>query len=149
MPQTTLSARRAVGLMLALAMFLTGVAGHVLAARSSAATAPAATPRPRLALRYGASAASGHVPALAGGPGAIAPSTPAVPAAPAHPAPAPAPAPSGGTPTAVKPCGVTTSPPAWQHVVWIVMENKAAGQIMGSSGAPYLNGLAPKCGHAS
>jgi phosphatidylinositol-3-phosphatase len=94
------------------------------------------------------------VPALTGGPGATGlPAGPAAPAAPTHPgsgpAPAPAPAPSGGTPTAAKPCGLTTSPPAWQHVVWIVMENHASGQIIGSSSAPYLNGLKSKCGYAS
>lgn len=48
------------------------------------------------------------------------------------------------------PCGVTTTPPAtYQHVVWIVMENKTYSQIIGSSNAPYINSLADRCGLAT
>jgi phosphatidylinositol-3-phosphatase len=48
------------------------------------------------------------------------------------------------------PCGTTTSPPAsWQHVVWIVMENKQYGQVIGSSDAPYISSLAAQCGSAT
>src|SRR4051812_31933065 len=71
-----------------------------------------------------------------------------------QPGPQPAP-PSGGSggpspfPSSSNPCGVASAPPAWQHVVWIVMENKAASQVIGSSGAPYLNGLAGACGTAT
>jgi hypothetical protein len=53
------------------------------------------------------------------------------------------PAASGG------PCGRTSSPPAqYDHVVWVVMENKAYGSIIGSSSAPYENQLAAQCGSA-
>jgi hypothetical protein len=53
-------------------------------------------------------------------------------------------------PNAVRPCGVVRKPPAvWRHVVWIVMENKAYDQIIGSSNAPYVNGLARQCGTAT
>jgi phosphatidylinositol-3-phosphatase len=47
------------------------------------------------------------------------------------------------------PCGIANSIPAWQHVVWIVMENKSYNEIIGSSGAPYVNSLATKCGLAT
>jgi hypothetical protein len=47
-------------------------------------------------------------------------------------------------------CGTARKPPAvWGHVVWIVMENKGYGQIIGSGDAPYLNGLARQCGLAT
>lgn len=47
-------------------------------------------------------------------------------------------------------CGTAPTPPAaWQHVVWIFLENHAAGQIMGSSAAPYLNSVASACGQAT
>jgi len=69
-----------------------------------------------------------------------------------QPQPQPTPPSGGGAapfPSSSHPCGVTSTAPAWQHVVWIVMENKAASQVMGSSGAPYLNGLAGACGAAT
>jgi hypothetical protein len=45
------------------------------------------------------------------------------------------------------PCGKTSTPPAqYDHVVWIVMENKAYGSIIGSASAPYENQLAAQCG---
>ena len=48
------------------------------------------------------------------------------------------------------PCGTTSTPPAtYQHVVWIVMENKTYSQIIGSSNAPYINKLADQCGVAT
>jgi hypothetical protein len=41
-------------------------------------------------------------------------------------------------------------PPAtFKHVVWILMENSSYGEVIGSSDAPYLNGLAHKCGLAA
>jgi hypothetical protein len=73
-----------------------------------------------------------------------------------RPAPAPVPVPPapapGITPTSAKPCGVSTAPPVggWQHVVWIVMENKTYSNIIGNTaGAPFINGLASKCGLAT
>jgi K+-transporting ATPase c subunit len=54
------------------------------------------------------------------------------------------------TGTAAGPCGRTVTPPAsYDHVVWIVMENKAYGSIIGSASAPYTNQLAAQCGSAS
>jgi phosphatidylinositol-3-phosphatase len=48
------------------------------------------------------------------------------------------------------PCGASAPAPAsWDHVVWIVFENKSYRQIVGSSNAPYLNGLAAACGLAT
>jgi phosphatidylinositol-3-phosphatase len=48
------------------------------------------------------------------------------------------------------PCGAATTPPAtYQHVVWVVMENKTYSQIIGSSNAPYINSLAEQCGLAT
>jgi phosphatidylinositol-3-phosphatase len=49
------------------------------------------------------------------------------------------------------PCGVTSTPPAYQHVVVIAEENKSYQTIFGSyaSSAPYLNKLKSLCGTAS
>ena len=47
------------------------------------------------------------------------------------------------------PCGTTTTPPAYHHVIWIMEENHSYGQIIGSSSAPYLNSLATECGLAA
>jgi hypothetical protein len=44
---------------------------------------------------------------------------------------------------------VTDAIPKWRHVVWIVMENKSYGEIVGSPDAPYENGLAAQCGLAA
>jgi hypothetical protein len=47
------------------------------------------------------------------------------------------------------PCGKAKTPPGrYDHVVWVVMENKAYGSIIGSSSAPYENRLAAQCGWA-
>ena len=47
------------------------------------------------------------------------------------------------------PCGRTSSAPAqYDHVVWVVMENKAYGSIIGSASAPYENQLAAQCSSA-
>jgi hypothetical protein len=48
------------------------------------------------------------------------------------------------------PCGSrATGPTGYDHVVWIVMENKTYQQIIGSSDAPYINRLAASCGLAT
>jgi hypothetical protein len=48
------------------------------------------------------------------------------------------------------PCGVLSSPPAtYDHVIWIVMENHAYEQVVGSRKAAYENSLASKCGLAT
>jgi hypothetical protein len=47
-------------------------------------------------------------------------------------------------------CGAAATPPAtYDHVVWIVLENHAYSQIVGSPSAPYLNRLARSCGLAT
>lgn len=47
------------------------------------------------------------------------------------------------------PCGTRAGPPArYDHVVWIVMENKSYGEVIGSPRAPYENRLAAACGSA-
>jgi hypothetical protein len=47
-------------------------------------------------------------------------------------------------------CGTGVAAPVkWDHVVWIVFENKSYSQIIGSPDAPYLNGLAAGCGLAT
>ena len=48
------------------------------------------------------------------------------------------------------PCGTASTAPAYQHVIWIWMENKSFGDIIGNtSQAPYLNALAARCGLAT
>jgi len=51
-------------------------------------------------------------------------------------------------PDAARPCGVASSGVKYAHVVWILMENKPLGSVMGSSNAPYENALAARCGQA-
>jgi hypothetical protein len=51
-------------------------------------------------------------------------------------------------PTSATPCGLSATPPAYKHVVWIVMENKGFEQI-GASSAPYINSLVTRCGLAT
>lgn len=48
------------------------------------------------------------------------------------------------------PCGTATSPHAYQHVIWIWMENHSLGDIIGNkSQAPYINSIADSCGLAT
>jgi phosphatidylinositol-3-phosphatase len=50
----------------------------------------------------------------------------------------------------VRPCGRPGSPPSrYAHVIWIVMENESYADVLGSSDAPYLRGLAKACGSAT
>ncbi|MBV9416319.1 MAG: hypothetical protein JO363_15160 [Solirubrobacterales bacterium] len=44
---------------------------------------------------------------------------------------------------------MSAPPLSYDHVVWIVMENRAYGQIVGSADAPYINQLAREHGLAS
>lgn len=58
-------------------------------------------------------------------------------------APSPAAAASG-------PCGTATAPRAYQHVIWIWMENRSYSDIIGNQAqAPYINSLAADCGVAT
>jgi phospholipase C len=48
------------------------------------------------------------------------------------------------------PCGTLKAPHAYQHVVWIWMENHGFSDIIGNrSQAPYINSLAAGCGLAT
>lgn len=48
------------------------------------------------------------------------------------------------------PCGIARHPPVrYQHVVWIILENKRYGRVIGARDAPYLNALARVCGVAA
>jgi hypothetical protein len=46
---------------------------------------------------------------------------------------------------ASSPCQGKAAPATYQHVVWILMENKAYTDIVGNPGAPYLNSLVSQC----
>jgi phosphatidylinositol-3-phosphatase len=48
------------------------------------------------------------------------------------------------------PCGTAATPRAYQHVIWIWMENHSLGDIIGNkSQAPYINSIAARCGLAT
>lgn len=47
------------------------------------------------------------------------------------------------------PCGVVSRPPAYQHVVWILLENAGYAEVVSGSEAPYLGHLASVCGLAT
>jgi phospholipase C len=55
-----------------------------------------------------------------------------------------------GNVAALQPCGLGGSAPRhYDHVVWIVMENKSYSQVMGSSSATFTHSLAIACGSAT
>ncbi len=64
---------------------------------------------------------------------------------------APAPSPPPPPPPAANPCGTATAlpPVTWDHVVWVVMENKTYDSIVSSPDAPYINSLVQQCGVAT
>jgi len=67
-----------------------------------------------------------------------------------HAAQAPARATAAATPTVTRPCGGLHAPRARvRHVIWIVLENRSYGEVVGSPDAPYLNRLARACGLAA
>jgi hypothetical protein len=52
--------------------------------------------------------------------------------------------------TAGQPCGTSaTAPAAYDHVIWIVMENKTWDEVIGSPDAPYTTALAGRCATAT
>lgn len=58
---------------------------------------------------------------------------------------APAPTVTSAT-TSAGPCGTARTPPSrYQHVIWIIMENKSYSSVIGSSSAPYETRLAHQC----
>ncbi|MHB1534936.1 MAG: alkaline phosphatase family protein [Acidimicrobiales bacterium] len=88
----------------------------------------------------------------AGCSGATTPAT-APATAPSTSAPTTTPAPPAtvtGAPSAARPCGLGLPPASgYHHVVWIVMENRAYNEVVGSRSAPYLAHLAQGCGLAT
>lgn len=53
---------------------------------------------------------------------------------------------TGGVAAAAgSPCLEHPQPPSYQHVVWILLENKAYSDISGNRNAPYLNALMSRC----
>jgi phospholipase C len=59
---------------------------------------------------------------------------------------------TAGSPAAAAsgPCGTAATPHAYQHVIWIWMENHSLGDIIGNtSQAPYINSIATSCGLAT
>lgn len=48
-----------------------------------------------------------------------------------------------------RPCVTAPTPRHWDHVVWIVMENKRPSQVIGSRAAPFATSLARQCAHAA
>ena len=72
------------------------------------------------------------------------PATTGAPATTGVPATTPAPVVSAG-----RPCVGSTPPARYDHVVWIVMENRGLEDIVGSRSAPYLASLAARCGLAT
>ena len=49
-----------------------------------------------------------------------------------------------------QPCGTAKAQPTiYEHVVWILMENRDYGQIVGAADAPYINQLGQSCGVAT
>ncbi len=71
-----------------------------------------------------------------------APTPTATPRPTATPTPVPTPTPPPGS----GPCGTATAAPAhYQHVIWILMENKSYSSVIGSASAPYENSIANQC----
>lgn len=59
------------------------------------------------------------------------------------------PSPAGAS---TSPCGgsaASTAPGTYDHVVWVVYENKSRAQIVGNPDAPYLNSLVNQCVEAT
>ena len=52
-------------------------------------------------------------------------------------------------PGATRPCGTAAAGGRVDHVVWILMENRAATDVVGSPAAPYLASVARACGMAT
>jgi hypothetical protein len=82
-------------------------------------------------------------------PGRVAPSTSAPPVQEHQlpPTTAPVPPTTVELPPGQPPCGVrAVAPPVYAHVVWIWMENKRYGNVIGDVAAPYETALAGQCG---
>jgi phosphatidylinositol-3-phosphatase len=103
------------------------------ASNSSSVPATSSSPSTQGSSTVGGSATTGAVPGAAG-------------SSKAAPAPATT-APSGYS--AQRPCGWEPANAHYAHVVWIWMENKPFGSVIGSSSAPYENALAAQCGLAT
>lgn len=55
----------------------------------------------------------------------------------------------GCGPSATTPCGVSTAPATYQHVIWLFMENKNWSDVINNGSAPYETSLAGQCGTAT
>jgi phosphatidylinositol-3-phosphatase len=58
-------------------------------------------------------------------------------------------APPPSSPSAATPCVAGARPAAWQHVVWVVMENKSYEHVIGAPDSPFVTALAARCGLAT
>ncbi len=110
--------------------------------------------RRRAVLWNSVRAAAAALAVLASGCGAAGPRTASSPSSlAASPSPSPPASPKQSpriSPTAAQPCGLGGPGPATiQHVVLIVMENRAYSEVIGSPDAPYINHLASVCGLAT
>jgi phospholipase C len=47
------------------------------------------------------------------------------------------------------PCGHLAAPAQWKHVILLMFENESYGSVIGNAAAPYITGLAHKCGSAT
>jgi len=47
------------------------------------------------------------------------------------------------------PCGTTTHPATYRHVIVLMLENRTYNDIIGNADAPYLNRLSQECGLAT
>ncbi len=56
---------------------------------------------------------------------------------------------AGTAPAGSGPCGTAAGTPAYQHVIWIWLENHSYSEIIGTGSAPYINSLAARCGLAT
>ncbi len=110
--------------------------------------------RRRAVLRKSVQAAAAALAVLASGCGAAVPRTSSSRSSlAASPSPSPPASPTQSpriSPTAAQPCGLGGQGPATiQHVVLIIMENRAYSEVIGSPDAPYINRLASVCGLAT
>jgi hypothetical protein len=131
---------------------------HQDAATASASAATHSAPASAAMSSAVASSAGSTAPTGSTGsaPGASGPSvTPGRPTGSASATKAPAATVAGGAATTraattapAEACGTAASGHHYAHVVWIWMENKPYGSVIGSSSAPYENALARSCGMA-
>jgi phosphatidylinositol-3-phosphatase len=57
--------------------------------------------------------------------------------------------PTASASAAFGPCAGSAAPATWDHVIWVVMENHSAGEVVGAAAAPYETSLAAQCATAT